>query len=110
MWTWLSRVFRSSSAAERAEAEGRIEDAARLYVENGDRAQAVLVYLRAAETARTLEERREFYARAHGLARTDEHRDAARKGLALVTLAEAQAAAPRTDEDRRRLREAAEAL
>ncbi len=110
MWTWLSRVFRSSSAPERAEAEGRIEDAARLYVENGDRAQAVLVYLRAAETARTLEERREFYARAHGLARTDEHRDAARKGLALVTLAEAQAAAPRTDEDRRRLQEAAEDL
>ena len=76
MWTWLSRVFRSSSAAERAEAEGRIEDAARLYIENGDRAQAVVVYLRAAETARTLEERREFFTRAYGLARTDEHRDA----------------------------------
>lgn len=110
MWTWLSRVFRSSSAAARAEAEGRIEDAARLYVENGDRAQAVEVYLRAAETARTLEERREFFARAHGLARTEEHRDAARRGLALVTLAEAEAAAPRTDEDRRRLQEAASDL
>ncbi len=110
MWTWLSRVFRSSSAAARAEAEGRIEDAARLYVESGDRAQAVEVYLRAAETARTLEERREFLTRANGLARTPEHRDAARRGIALVILAEAEAAAPRTDEDRRRLQEAAEDL
>ena len=32
-----------ASAAARAEAEGRIEDAARLYVENGVRAQAVEV-------------------------------------------------------------------
>jgi hypothetical protein len=110
MWTWLSRLFRSSSAAERAEAEGRIEDAARLYVDKGDRAEAVRVYLRAAETARTLEDRREYYTRAYGLGRSEDLRDAARKGLAMVTLAEAEAAAPRSDEDRRRLQEAAEDL
>ncbi len=110
MWSWLSRVFRSTSAAERAEAEGRIEDAARLYVESGDRAEAIRVYLRAGETARTLEERREYFTRAYGLARTDDLRDAARKGLAMVALAEAEAAAPRTDDDRRRLTEAAEDL
>lgn len=107
MWTWLSRVFRSTSAAERAEAEGRIEDAARLYLESGNRAEAVRVLLRAGETARTLEERRTWLVRAYGMARTEELRDEARKGLCLVTLAEAEAAAPRTEDDRRRLRDAA---
>ncbi len=110
MWSWLSRVFRSTGAAERAEAEGRIEDAARLYVDGNQRAEAVRVYLRAAETARTLDERREFYTRAYRLARTDDLRDAARRGLALVALAEAEGAAPRTDDERRRLTEAAEDL
>lgn len=110
MWTWLSRVFRSTGAAERAEAEGRVEDAARLYLDGGDRAEAVRVLLRAGETARTLEERRGYFVRAYGMARTDELRDQARRGLALVTLAEAEAAAPRTDDDRRRLQDAAEDL
>ena len=110
MWTWLSRVFGSQGAAGRAEAEGRIEDAARLYLERGNIADAVRVLLRAGETARTLEERRAFLVRAYGIARTDEHRREARKGLCLVTLAEAEAAAPRTEDDRRRLQEAADDL
>ena len=110
MWTWLSRVFRSTSAAERAEAEGRVEDAARLYLESGNHAEAVRVLLRAGETARTLEERRTWLVRAYGMARSDALRDEARKGLCLVTLAEAEAAAPRTEDDRRRLQDAAEDL
>ncbi len=110
MWTWLSRVFGSQGAAGRAEAEGRIEDAARLYLERGNVADAVRVLLRAGETARTLEERRAFLVRAYGIARTDEHRREARKGLCLVTLAEAEAAAPRTEDDRRRVQEAADDL
>lgn len=110
MWSWLTRVFRTTSAAERAEAEGRIDDAARLYMESGDRAEAVRVLLRAAETARTLEERRNYHVRAYGMARTDDLREQARRGIALVTLAEAEALAPRTDEERRRLTEAAEDL
>jgi tetratricopeptide (TPR) repeat protein len=110
MWTWLSRLFRSNRSAERAEAEGRVEDAARLYLESGDRADAVRVYLRAGETARSSEERRTFLVRAHGLSRTEEQRDAARRALALVTLSDAEAVAPGTDDDRRRLFEAAEDL
>ena len=110
MWTWLSRVFGSRGAAARAEAEGRVEDAARLYLERGEVADAVRVLLRAGETARTLEERRGFLIRAYGVARTDELRREARKGLCLVTLAEAEAAAPRTEDDRRRLHEAADDL
>lgn len=110
MWTWLSRVFGSQGAAGHAEAEGRIEDAARLYLERGAVADAVRVLLRAGETARTLEERRAFLVRAYGIARTDEQRKEARKGLCLVTLAEAEAAAPRTEDDRRRLQEAADDL
>ena len=83
MWTWLSRVFGSQGAAGRAEAEGRIEDAARLYLERGNVADAVRVLLRAGETARTLEERRAFLVRAYGIARADEQRREARKGLCL---------------------------
>lgn len=109
MWMWLSRVFRSRGAA-RAEAEGRIEDATRLYLERGEISEAVRVLLRAGETARTLEERRSFLVRAHGIARSDEQRREARKGLALVTLAEAEATTPPPDADRRSLREAAEDL
>lgn len=110
MWTWLSRMFRSSGAAERAEAEGRIDDAARLYVEAGDRDEAVRVLVRAGETARTLDERREYLTRAHGLARSEAQRAATLRGIALVSLAEAEASAPQTPEEQRRLAEAAARL
>jgi len=110
MWSWLSRVFGSRGAAARAEAEGRIEDAARLYLERGEAAEAVRVLLRASETARTLEERRGYLVRAHAVAATDAQRREAQKGLALVALAESEATSPRSDDDRRRLHEAAEEL
>lgn len=110
MWSWLGRVFRGGQRAERAEAEGRVDDAVRIYVDAGDRAEACRVLLRAAESARTLEERRGFYARAYSLARTDDLKDTARKGLAMATLGEFASVAPRTDEDRRRLSEAAHDL
>ncbi len=110
MWAWLSRMLRGSRAAERAEADGRVDDAVRLYVDAGDRAEATRVLLRAAEIARTLDERRDFYTRAFSLARTEDLRDAARRGIALVTLAEFEAVPPRTDDERRRLTESARDL
>lgn len=110
MWSWLSRVFRSGRAAERAEAEGRVEDAVRLYLEGGDRDEAVRVLLRAAETSRTLDARTALLVRAHGLVKDPALRDEARRGIALCTLAELQESPARTDEDRRRLDEAAREL
>ncbi|MBI5516536.1 MAG: FHA domain-containing protein [Deltaproteobacteria bacterium] len=110
MWSWLTRWLRSGSAAEKAEAEGRVDEAARLYVEAGERAEALRVLLRAGETARTLEERRGFYVRAYGLARTKEQKNDAEHGLAMVTLAEGETHTVRTEEDRRRLEEAAGVL
>ncbi len=110
MWTWLSRFLRSSTAAERAEADGRVDAAVRLYIESGDRPEAVQVLLRAADSARSLDDRRGYLSRAYAIARTPESRDAVRRALALVTLSEAQAVAPRTAETRRRLVEAAAEL
>lgn len=110
MWAWLSRMLRGTRAAERAEADGRVEDAVRLYVDAGERDEAVRVLLRAAEVARTLEERRDAYTRAFALARTETLRDAARRGIALVTLAEFESVPPRTDDERRRLTEGARDL
>lgn len=72
MWAWLSRMLRGTRAAERAEADGRVDDAVRLYVDAGERDEAVRVLLRAAEVARTLEERRDAYTRAFALARTED--------------------------------------
>lgn len=110
MWAWLSRVFRATGAAERAEADGRIEDAVRLYLDAGDRAEATRALLRAAQTADSLSLRRDRYARAFQLARLDVLRAEARRGLAEVTLAEFESAPPRSDEERRRLTEAARDL
>lgn len=110
MWAWLSRVFRSTGAAERAEADGRVDDAVRLYLDAGDRAEAARALLRAAQTAEGISSRRDRYARAFQLARVDELRDQARRGLADVTLAEFEAAPPRSDDERRRLSEAAREL
>lgn len=110
MWTWLSRVFGSTRAAERAEAEGRVDDAVRLYLDAGDRVEALRLLLRMGEVAPTLDERRRFYTRAFGIARSDEQQDDARRGLARVSLAEAEARAPRDEEERRRLVEAAREL
>lgn len=110
MWSWISRVFRSGRAAERAEAEGRTEDAVRLYLEGGDRDEAVRVLLRAAETARTLDARSALLVRAYGLVKDPALRDEARRGIALCTLAELQESPARTDDDRRRLEEAAREL
>jgi len=103
-------MLRGSRAAERAEADGRVDDAVRLYVDAGDRVEATRVLLRAAETVNTLAERRDYYSRAFALARTDDLRDAARRGIALVTLAEFESVPPRTDDERRRLTESARDL
>jgi hypothetical protein len=110
MWSWFTRWLRSGSAAEKAEVEGRVDEAARLYIEAGERAEALRVLLRAGETARTLEERRAFFVRAYSLARTPEQKQDAERGLALVTLADFETHSVRTEEDRRRLEEAAGAL
>lgn len=110
--SWFSRLFRSrgEAQAEKAEVEGRFEDAARIYVELGARAEAFRVLVRAAESARELSERRGFYTRAYAVARTDEAQALARRGLALCALAEFDGAGPRNDAQRARLAEAAAEL
>ncbi len=110
MWSWLTRVFRRGRAAERAEADGRVDEAIRLYLDAGERDEAVRVLLRAADTARTLDARRALLVRAYGLVKDPKLRDEARRGVALCTLAELEETPPRTDEERRRLAEAAREL
>lgn len=110
MWSWLSRAFRSNGAAERAEAEGRFEDAVRLYVEAGARGEAVRVLLAVSETTRALESRRALLARAATLAREEDQRAEAKRRLAKLTVEEAEGDPPRTDDDRRALADAARAL
>lgn len=109
---WFSRLFRSrgEAQAERAEVEGRFEDAARIYAELGARAEAFRVLVRAAESARDFHERRQFYTRAYAVARTEEAQNVARKGLALCALAEFDMTPPRNDSQRARLLEAAKDL
>jgi hypothetical protein len=109
MWAWISRLFRSrlETLAEKAEVDGRYDEAARLYVECGARAEAFRVLLRAAESARQLADRRGYLTRAYGVARSDELRALAKKRLASVTLAECESSAPRDEEERQRLAEAA---
>src|SRR4051794_24337529 len=101
MAAWFSRLFRSRSEvlAEKAEVEGRFDDAARLYAESGARGEAFRVLMRAAETAKHLSDRRGFITRAYAIARTDELRASAKKSLGLVTLAEAEVSPPRNDEE-----------
>lgn len=110
MWSLLTRIFRRGRAAERAEAAGRVDEAVKLYLDAGERDEAVRVLLRAAETARTLETRRELLVRAHGMVKDPTLRAEARRGVALCALAELEESPPRTDEDRRRLAEAAREL
>lgn len=110
MWSWLSRAFRSTGGAERAEAEGRFEDAVRLYVDAGSREEAVRVLLAVSETTRGLEARRTLLTRAATLAREDSQRAEARRRLARLTVEEAEQDHPRTDDDRRALADAARAL
>ena len=110
MWSWLSRAFRSTGAAERAEAEGRFEDAVRLYVDAGARDEAVRVLLAVSESTRGLEARRGLLTRAATLARNDEQRTEARRRLASLTVEEAEDSAPQSDDDRRALADAARAL
>jgi hypothetical protein len=110
MWSWLSRAFRSTGAAERAEAEGRFEDAVRLYVAAGSRDEAVRVLLAVAETTRGLEERRALLSRAATVASDDGQRAEARRRLAALTVEEFEESPPRSDDDRRALADAARAL
>lgn len=110
MWSWLSRAFRSNGAAERAEAEGRFEDAVRLYVEAGARDEAVRVLLAVSETTRGLEARRALLARASTIAREESQRAEARRRLARLSVEEAEDDAPRTDDERRSLADAARVL
>jgi hypothetical protein len=110
MWSWLSRAFRSTGAAERAEAEGRFEDAVRLYVDAGSRDEAVRVLLAVADTTRGLEARRALLTRAATVARDDAQRAEARRRLARLAVEESEDSPPRTDDDRRALAEAARAL
>lgn len=107
-----SKLFRSRSEAEaeRAEVEGRFDDAARLYVEAGQRDEAFRVLMQAAEGAESLSRRRDFLARAITVARTESQRNAARGSLARVIVAEYEARPPQTDDDRARLFEAANDL
>lgn len=104
-----SKLFRSraEAEAERAEVEGRFEDAARLYVEAGQRDEAFRVLVQAAETVDGLSRRRDFLARAITVARADAQREVARAALAKVVVAEFDARPPMTDDDRKRLAEAA---
>lgn len=110
MWSWLSRAFRSTGGAERAEAEGRFEDAVRLYVDAGSRDEAVRVLLAVAESTRGLEARRALLSRAATIARNDAQRTEARRRLAQLVVEEAEENHPRTDDDRRALSDAARAL
>jgi hypothetical protein len=112
MRAWFARLFRSraEALAEKAEVEGRFEDAARLYVESGARAEAFRVLMRAAESARHLVDRRAYLTRAYAVARTDELRAQARRALGVLTLTEAEIAPACNDEERARLAEAAQDL
>jgi hypothetical protein len=110
MWSWLSRAFRSTGGAERAEAEGRFEDAVRLYVDAGSRDEAVRVLLAVADTTRGHDARRALLTRAATIARDDGQRVEARRCLARLTVEEAEDDHPRTDDDRRALADAARAL
>jgi|LNFM01.1.fsa_nt_gb hypothetical protein len=104
-----SKLFRSRAEveAERAEVEGRFDDAARLYVEAGQRDEAFRVLVQAAEGADSLSRRRDFLSRAIAIARTDPQRDVARASLARVVVAEFEARPASSDDDRIRLHEAA---
>lgn len=112
MTGFFSRLFRSraETQAERAEVDGRFEDAARLYVEAGQRDEAFRVLVLAGEGAESLARRRDLFARALTIARTDEQRTAARASIAKITLAEYEARPAQTDEDRIRLSECAQDL
>jgi hypothetical protein len=107
-----SKLFRSRSEAEaeRAEVEGRFDDAARLYVEAGQRDEAFRVLIQAAEGAESLSRRRDYLARAITVARTEAQRDTARGTMARVIVAEYEARPPTSDDDRTRLFEAASDL
>ncbi|MEI8258241.1 MAG: hypothetical protein WCJ30_21390, partial [Deltaproteobacteria bacterium] len=109
MATWLSRLFRSRAErlAEKAEVEGRYEDAARLFVEGGSRHDAYRVLLRASEATQDLSQRRSLLGRAYTVGPTESDRLAARRGIAKVTLAESEVIPPRTEEARQRLVESA---
>ena len=109
MKAWFARLFRSRTEvlAEKAEVEGRFDDAARLYVEGGQRAEAFRVLMRASEGARSLADRRQYATRAYAVARTDDAKGEAKKALAHIALAEAEGASVRNDEERVRLAEAA---
>lgn len=104
-----SKLFRSRSEAEaeRAEVEGRFDDAARLYVEAGQRDEAFRVLIQAAEGAESLSRRRDYLARAITVARTEAQRDVAKGTMAKVIVSEYEARPPSTDDDRSRLFEAA---
>ena len=110
MWSWLSRAFRSTGAAERAEAEGRFEDAVRLYVDAGSRDEAARVLLAVAENTRAHTARRGLLTRASTIARDDVQVAEARRRLALLTVEECEDEPPRTDVDRRALAEAGRVL
>ena len=73
---WFSRLFqsRAEALAEKAEVEGRFDDAARLFVESGSRIEAFRVLSRAAEATKDLAERRGFLARAYTVAPSEELR------------------------------------
>ncbi len=109
---FFSRLFRSrvETQAERAEVDGRFEDAARFYVEAGDRDKAFRVLVLAGEGAETLSRRRDLYARALTIAGSEAHRVAARSAIAKITLAEYEARPAQTDEDRIRLTECSQDL
>lgn len=109
MWAWLSRAFRSTGAAERAEAEGRFEEAVRLYVEAADRDDAVRVLLAMVDAGEG-PGRRSLLARAVTLATDEAQRAEARRRLALLRIEEAESDPPRTEDARRTLAEAARHL
>lgn len=107
-----SKLFRSRTEAdaERAEVEGRFNDAARLYVEAGQRDEAFRVLVQAAEGAESLSRRRDYLARAVTVARTEAQRTEARGAMAKVIVNEYEARPPTSDDDRSRLFEAASDL
>ncbi|MDP3278509.1 MAG: FHA domain-containing protein [Deltaproteobacteria bacterium] len=107
-----SRLFRSrvEVEAERAEVDGRFDDAARLYVEAGQRDEAFRVLVQAAEASDSLARRRDTLTRAYAMARTEAQQNAAAASLARVTVAEFSARSAATDGERLLLQEAAVAL
>lgn len=112
MATWLSRLFRSRAErlAEKAEVDGRYDDAARLYVDAGSRQDAYRVLLRASEATQDLAQRRGLLGRAYMVGPTETDRRAAHRELARVTLVESESVPPRTEEARQRLVESARDL